>query len=426
MRKLNGIFTVSQWILLSVCFFLLAFHAGMSYTFGIFLKPLVEEFSWSRSWVSAAYSIHMFTLALSTVLMGGLSDRYGARKVMFGGVLVYVISLLFSSTINSLWQLYLLVGILVGLGRSSVITPLYAYIQNSFPRNRGLATGLAGAGQGFGMLLFPPLTGFIIAAYGWRNAYIFLGVVLLVFMTPLVMLLRPPASGPGKPPAKAGDTPEQRETELLPEAALGLSEIVKRRPFWAVLGSHIFDCNCHSVVIVHLVPFAIEAGIPRIQATTLIGALGVGNALGRVAIGVLADRVGAKRALGTALLLQTIPVPFLLLVGTFSTLMAITFVIGLGLGGHGTMYPVVTRSFYGPKRIGLLYGTFTSGASFGMATGAFMGGLLYDLSGDYTLSFVYSFGVGVISLLLVWSYPSRRPLAGPSQEVPSAVSPVVS
>ena len=83
------------------------------------------------------------------------------------------------------------------------------------------------------------------------------------------------------------------------------------------------------------------------------------------------------------------------------------------------MYPLVTRELYGAKRVGLLFGMFVTGASIGMATGGYMGGLLYDLSGDYTLSFIFSFALGVLSLLLVWVYPGRRLLpdssAGPPQ-----------
>ena len=185
------------------------------------------------------------------------------------------------------------------------------------------------------------------------------------------------------------------------------------------MGSHTTDCICHSVIIVHLVPFAIESGIPELQAGLLMSAMGAGALVGRILGGILADRVGGKWALFTALVSQTLPVPLLLLSPTLPMLYVIAVFVGLGMGGHGTMYPFVTREFYGPRRVGVLFGTFVTGASLGMASGGYLGGLLYDLSGDYTLSFLLSFTAGIISLVMVWIYPSRRLLpessAGASQ-----------
>jgi MFS family permease len=197
-------------------------------------------------------------------------------------------------------------------------------------------------------------------------------------------------------------------------------EIMRRRPFWAILGSHASDCICHSVLLVHLVPFAIESGMPRVQAATLMSALGAGALVGRLAGGIMSDRIGPKGTLLLFLSMQTFPVPLLLFSPGLGTMYFVAIFVGIGLGGHGTLYPLVTREFYGPKRVGLLYGTFTMGASIGMASGSFFGGVLYDLAGNYSWAFLYSFTLGVISLLLVWTYPNRTYLVEPS---PKAAQP---
>ncbi|MEE9276399.1 MAG: MFS transporter [bacterium] len=425
MKNSPRLFSPRQWILISACFVLLSISGGMNFNFGIFIKPFADEFQWSRSVISAGYSIYMGMLALSAVLLGGLADRYGARPVVLAGALIYGVSLLLSSRIQSLWEFYLLAGVVAGLGRGSFMVPINAFLQRTFTRNRGLATGLAGAGTGAGILFFSPLTGYLIAALGWRWTYLVLGLLLLAMGIPMALLLRAPARERRKiPPGKgeAAKPPAQAESDPLPEAALGMRAILRRLPFWTISGSHTFDCLCHSVLIVHLVPFAIESGIPKIQAAALLGALGVGAFLGRVLMGVLSDRVGAKRALFVTLLLQTLPIPLLLWTASLPAFALISLTVGLGMGGHGTMYPLVTREYYGPRRVGLLLGAFSTGASLGMAGGAFMGGLLHDITGDYRLSFLFSFTVGVISLFMVWAYPERRlPRRGPAERAGGAL-----
>jgi predicted MFS family arabinose efflux permease len=391
-QKSTMIFTPRQWLIIASSFVVLALASGLMFSFGIFVKPLGSAFDWSRSSISAGYSIFMVVGSLSAILMGRLSDRYGARKVVILGTIFNVIALGLASVMNSLWQFYLLIGVLLGLGRSSYSIAVVAYVQRAFTHNRGLATGLAGSGSGLGILLLAPLTGYLISAHGWRSAYAALGVVTLFLVIPAAVYLRPV---------------KKEDTDGPPTPSKSMVEIMKRRPFWAVLGSHTCDCLCHSVLIVHLVPFAIESGIPKVQAATLMAAMGAGALVGRISGGIFADRVGGKWALFISLLLQTLPIPLLLLSPTLPKLYGIAIFVGLGMGGHGTMYPFVTREFYGPRRVGVLFGTFTTGASLGMALGGYMGGLLYDLSGDYTLSFLFSFAAGLISLVMVWLYPNR-------------------
>lgn len=408
-------FTPQQWGVISACFVLLGLFFGFNFMFGIFIKPLIAEFGWTVSATSAAYTIYMAMVAVCGVLVGGLADRYGARPVILAGILLAGGSVALAGSIQNLWQFYLLMGVLAGLGRSALQTPVSAYLQRAFTANRGLATGLAGSGSGMGLIFFSPLAGYLIASHGWRWAYLFLGLLFIVLAVPVTLLLRPAAErreeapGPGKTRA-AYEPPDA----LLPEASLGMGEIVKRRPFWAILGSHTADCLCHSVLILHIVPMAIEAGMNPVQAASLAGVMGAGQFVGRVLIGVLSDRIGAKRSLLTALLLQTLPVPLLWGSPTLPAFFVVAAMVGLGLGGHGTMYPLVTREYYGPKRVGLLFGTFTSGASVGMALGGLMGGLLYDLSGNYSLAIGFSFAMGVVSLLFVLLYPGRRAQAAPA------------
>jgi predicted MFS family arabinose efflux permease len=250
----------------------------------------------------------------------------------------------------------------------------------------------------------------LIASTGWRFSYLMMGIAVLVLALPALSFLRP-AKDSDSETRRNGAKIEQRETNILPEASQGMAAIIRKRPFWAVMGSHATDCLCHSVILVHLVPFAIESGVPKIQAASLMSALGMGALVGRTAGGMLSDRIGPKWALFISLTLQTIPIPLLLMSPSLPVLYLIATLVGLGLGGHGTMYPVITREFYGPKRVGILFGTFTAGASAGMASGSFLGGVFHDLAGNYIPAFVFSLTMGVISLILVWLYPKGRTMS---------------
>jgi len=408
MQRPSILFSPRQWTVIASCFIVLALGSSINFNFGIFIKPLLDEFSWSRSAISAGFSIFMLVGAVCAILAGGLADRFGARNVIIGGALLIAGTMLFASRLQNIWEFYLLVGVFAGIGRSAFNTPILAYIQRTFSRNRGLATGIAGAGSGLGLLLTAPLLGYFIATFGWRASYLAIGAVVLVVAIPAVWNLRPTAElesdGGTHPPG----APRHQEVAPLPEASQGMSQILRRKPFWTVMGSHTTDCVCHSILIVHLVPFAIESGIPRFQAAMLMSALGVGSLLGRLSCGILSDRIGPKWALFSALATQTVPIPLLLFSPTLPVLFLVASLVGLGMGGHGTMYPLVTREFYGAKRVGLLVGTFTSGASAGMATGSILGGVFYDLAGSYIPAFVFSFGIGLVSLFFVWIYPDRK------------------
>ncbi len=431
LRQNHRLFSPRQWIFIASAFVLLGLFSGLNFLFGIFLNPLIDEFGWNRSTASAAYSINMFMIAFCSMIAGGLSDRFGTRPVLIAGVLIAGGSLLLSCFIQNLWQYFLLTGVMAGLGRAAIATPVQAFIQRNLDRNRGLATGLAGSGAGLGILALAPLTGFLVSAHGWRVSYLALGVLFLAIAIPAAIALKTQkrraaqASGAHPPNHNPHDPPEKAEesARILPEASLGMREILKRKPFWMIISSHATDCMCHSVLIVHLVPIAIEAGISHVQASGLVGVMGLGTIIGRISLGILADRIGAKRALFSTLMTQTLPVPLLFWIGSPLAFYAVALMVGVGLGGHGTMYPVVTREYYGPKKVGILFGAFITGASSGMATGGFMGGLLHDLTGDYTLSILFSFLTGVASLLFVLSYPSRDALKKPKDIAETLVQP---
>ncbi|MDP6278598.1 MAG: MFS transporter [Nitrospinota bacterium] len=159
MKTILDIFSPRQWLIIASSFIILAVGTSLNFNFGIFIKPLVEEFDWSRTTVSAGFSVFMLAGSFSAILTGGLADRYGTRRVVFFGTIMIAAAMFAASRIQTAWEFYLAVGVLAGVGRSAFNTPVLAFIQRSFTRNRGLATGLAGSGGGLGIFLAAPLLG---------------------------------------------------------------------------------------------------------------------------------------------------------------------------------------------------------------------------------------------------------------------------
>ncbi|MED5580428.1 MAG: MFS transporter [Nitrospinota bacterium] len=401
MNDRKYIFTANEYSIILYCFLVLSATSFLNFNFGVFIKPLEGEFQWSRTSISAAYSIYMIVGSFGAILTGELSDRYGPQKIILIGMILSGISLCLASKIQNIWEFYLYIGLLAGISRSALNTPIFAYIQKTFDYKRGLATGISGAGGGLGILILTPIVGYLIIHYGWRPSYVVLGSVFFLLSLPALVTVLIYRNGDNTDSAKE-TIPEEN---VLDESTKGMKEIMKHRSFWSILGSHSCDCLCHSVIIVHLVPFAIESGVPPLKAATLLGLIGLGALIGRIVAGILSDRIGGKWSLFISLTCQTLPIPLLLLGPNYITLTFIATFVGLGLGGHGTMYPIVTRDYYGKKRVGILFGSFATGASIGMAAGSFLGGIIHDFTGTYHAAFLFSFTFGLCSLFLVWLYP---------------------
>jgi MFS family permease len=144
---------------------------GISSTFGIFYKPMMADFGWNRADTVSAYSICAFMMAILSIITGWLSDKLGPRIVviLFGSF--FGISFLLMSQITSLWQFYVVYGIIASIGLSVTTAPIMSTVARWFLRRRGLMTGIVQTGLGVGGLVFVPITGWLILKYGWRSAY---------------------------------------------------------------------------------------------------------------------------------------------------------------------------------------------------------------------------------------------------------------
>src|SRR6267143_3783025 len=177
------------WVVVGAVWVTLAIASGLYFSFPVFFVALLEEFGWSRGATAAAFSISSIVQGTLSPVVGMLVDRLGPRRVMLGGACLLGGACVLASRIDSLGSLYLVTGVLAAAGVCAVSwIPSGALIARWFTERRGSMMGLAFSGMGAGVLAIGPLAQWLIAGYGWRVAYLVLGLGTLIVLVPLISL----------------------------------------------------------------------------------------------------------------------------------------------------------------------------------------------------------------------------------------------
>jgi MFS family permease len=326
---------------------------------------------------------------------------------MIAGGLIFIVGTLLLSQIQSLWQLYLYFGILLAIGRAAAGVPLMALVTKWFTRNQGLALALAQS-QNVGPAVFAPLSVFLLAHYGWRGAYLWLGIGALLII-PMALLMRDHSTSsraPGRPSLSGGGTSHPVSHSLLP--GMTLSEAMRTRAFWTLNLMVLGCCTCHSCILLHGINHMTDVGLPTAIAAQVSATMAICGMIGKIVNGLLADRIGAKWAIAGFLGLQAIMIPLFLEAHTVPTFFTWAVLFGFGYGGPMPVYAMLFREYFGIRSIGTILGAFFMIASLGMGSGGLMGGVMYTHFGSYAWPFLTSTGTGLIAALLALTLPSAK------------------
>jgi MFS family permease len=402
------------WIVLAASVAVIAVGTGTIFSLAVFLRPLEEEFGWSRSLISGIALVNWIIFGVGSFAWGALSDRIGARRVVATGAGILGAALVLSSQVRSAAQLYAAFGILGAIGASAFYVPLAATATRWFAARRGLAMGIISGGMGLGIFLVPPTARALITALGWRPAFALFGALAWVVAAVAVRYLvnRPEERGL----RSYGDT-------LAPAAARGAAPSVTpadalRHPaFWGVALVHFGCCAAHSGPIFHMVAHAMDLGVTKMAAASMLGLSGATSIAGRLSAGLLADRFGAKPALVGMLALQaTILSGYLYADGTVS-LFAVALGFGVAYGGAMPLYALVAREFFGERVVGTTFGGIFFISCIGMGLGAYGGGFLFDRLGTYWSLHLAStlVGAGAVMVAIALRGPARVPALAPGR-----------
>lgn len=364
-----------------VCTAMVAMAFGAVGTVAVFLEPLAAEFAWSRADVSAAYAVATIATGLGGIAMGHFADRMPVRRVALCGALVPGLAFIFLSQMQSRVELYTLHALMGLVGVGAVMAPLNSLASLWLARNPGLAIGIVSAGGAAGQGLVPYFVRHVIVTDGWRQAYLTLGLLFIAIMVPLAWLLRDAPRAAGVHQSSAG----QGSTRLL--ALLSVAAAL--------------CCVCMGTPLVHVVTLGSDRGLAGGDAAGLLAVMMIFGMAGRVAFGRIADRLGSLQTYLAASAGQTALAFLFPYAGSGAQLYALSALFGLVFSGVMTSFLTCAREYAPAGTTGRSIGIVMFFAWVGMATGAWQGGLFYDLCGTYYESFANASLAGAANLLIL-------------------------
>ena len=393
------------WLIVGVLFFISIIDGGFTYTFSTFLKPLTQEFGWSRAETATAFSLYLLVAGLVLPAWGWLIDHVGARWVFLLSALIDGVALFLLSAVHSLsgfYALYLLLGVgLAGIGPM----PVGKVITQWFVAKRGLAMGIALVGASGGGLVLVPLCGFLIAEFSWRVGYQVLAGLSLFGMLPLVwfFVVNCPEEKGLKPLGHTSPTVPRTSSLLEPEQVVRdwtLKQALSTPTFWSLGVAFCLGLMAGGAVHAHQVAFFQDAGYSLEFASTITGiSLGMSMA-GRFLAGWVSEHIRHPHAiLAGCLLMQAAGIGVLLFLESlgFWALTLFVSLFGLGYGGMIVLWPLIVGHDFGRQAFGAIAGVLgTLGLSIGGALGPIIAGVLYDNTGSYDWAFLSCVGVFLV------------------------------
>ena len=383
------------WIVVAGVFFMVAVSCGSFYSFGVFFVPIMEEFGWSRGVISGAIFVSGITYAVAVPMIGSIADRFGYKWISIVTAGLMGLGFVLSSRVQMVWQMYLFIGFLPGIGACAAIPLPLSLITNWFVRRQGLALGIASAGIGTGAATLPLLVTSIVTQFGWRTAMFVVGALILLIYIPIALFVM---RLPERDYVVAHEGNPQIDTNHVSDCEnrdISLFQALKTSHFWSLFGIFGFCILCLALIITHLVPYARDTGISPMSAASLLTIMGFCSIAGRLTAGFFSDRVGANRVLLCGLFLQGVMILWLSRMSSLGMFYFFAFLFGIAYGGNLVMIPRLTASIFGVKYMGAIYGSLSVADGIGFAIGPVLAGHLFDLSGSYNDAFLIT-GVGVI------------------------------
>ncbi len=390
-----------NWTLVLAATIGFSFHSVMAVATGVFMDPLGQEFGWNRAQQSSGVSIASGVAMVLSPFFGALIDRWGTRRLAIPGLALTSISVASFALTNgsmtqwfALWTIYALVALAV---KSTVWT---AAVASVFSASRGLAIGVTLGGTALAQIIIPPLANWLIADFGWRGAFFWLGIGWGSIALVLSVLFLYDAHDQRRQLREAGADPGAAAPVL---SGLSISEAWRDAALWRIAISTFVIMVVTFALVVHQFPLLVEAGISRENAAFLASLTGVAGVAGKLVTGWLLDRYRANlvggltlssAAIAFALLLEPLRTPTLIVVAMV--------IIGYASGTKLQICGYLTTRYGGMRNFGKIFGTMASIIALGTGLGPVLGGFVYDLYGSYAPFLVAGMAGSLLSGLLIF------------------------
>ena len=396
------------WVILAACFMVTTVASGTMMGFGVFITPMAEDMGWSHSALSFSYALSAMVTGIGVLIVGSFLHTHSVRFIFFLSTLVHCFGIYMTSTATTIEAFYFWYGFVASIGRSAFFLSTTTLITRWFDKRRGLVMGIMMSGNGVGPFIFSPMITWMIFMWDWQTAYVVLSTLMIVCLLascffirnhPYEMGLTPYGGHPGPVPVQSRPTSPGASKPVRPGGSLW-GNVLRMEGFWALSFINFFCCVCHSIPLVHVVGFALSAGLSAFAASWVLAIMSISSVVGRIYWGLFADRYGARLALMLTLFMQGALILWLVNAQDPVIFFLYALVWGFGYGGVGTQYGMVSREVFGARLFGPGYAGQNAFAMVGMSVGGFLGGYLFDISHSYVTSWLVSVASGLIASLL--------------------------
>jgi MFS family permease len=363
------------WKIVLAGFFgvMVSFAAVVPYTFGLFLKPLATAFGWRREAISAGFSIAALTVAAASPGLGALLDRFGPRRIILPCILVFSLAYASLALLTPHLIHFYLVFFIIGVaGNGTAYLGYSRAISTWFDHRRGLALSIMLAGGGCGAMVLPIVAQAAITQYGWRNAYILLGVVALVLGFPLTARF-------------VREQPVARQSvHVSVEVGTSVSLALRSRVFWVIAATVCLYAVSVNGAIAHLSALLTDRGVSTQGASYSIAIIGAAGLIGRILTGLFLDRFFGPRVSQIMLLMTVTGIALLSGAHSLTAGLVAASLIGFSMGSEGDITPYLLSRYFGLRRLSTLYALTWTAYAVGGATGPLVVGRIFDALGSYS------------------------------------------
>ena len=404
------------WIIVAVGAIAQMIGSAIRMAFGIIIDPLVEEFSWDPKSIGIAYAIMSMVTAISSPMAGYCSTKIGAKKTMYIGLALFLIGMLWTALATTIIEFYISYGIIFGFAQSMFLVPVIPAVAIWFKSRLGLATGLIIGMWSLGPAVVIQIMGIMLDSIGWQQTFIISGVVGTVIMVIALGFWKNTPEEKGVLPYGIDSLAEEEKKDTSKENnQINLQKIVYgTNAFWSLMNIHFLGCVGHAVILIGLVPLMISKGIGYTDSVLCLTIIMVVSISTRFVTPILGDSINPK----TIMFLSFLGQGLFVIPWAFTSDKWMFYLVGIlwaiPYGGEGTLFPIMNRKYYGFFRMDTTYGWQILAASFGMALGGFIPGLVFDVTGGYVYAIWISAFFSCLGAFVILTLETTKKVIRPS------------
>ena len=393
----------------------------VSQAFAILVVVMRDSFGWSLTAIVLAYFFRSIIGAMLAPASGILGDRYGAKRVMLVGAVLFVTGMLLLSTMDQIWQLYLYYSVVLGTAQSLFRVNIPTTVAAWFKTRLGLAVGLQQSAGGMGASVLAPGLAILLSRTDWQTAFLVIGIIGGAVVFALLAFFHGEPADRGMQAYGADENGQKPASPVSGAVAKIRSQVFLKharetRAFWFLPLVHHLGCIGHAIVLVHGVFYATTRGVSLEAATFIISIYSFSSIASRFMVPILADRFGAKGVMAFFYFLQGAVVLMLFWTQEPWQFYIFAAVFGFGFGGEMSAFLVINRQYFGMGPVRTVFGIQSMGAELGMALGGLIGSVIYDAFSSYDLAWIVSVIASMAGMMAIFMMESTKRVLIPDWE----------